>query len=385
MVRGELQRAPSLGAMIAAYGLGMMSFMALPLMLGAIISGMGISENVAGRIGSVQLGAMTIGALWVASHAEKLNWRQVAPIALVFAILGNLLALFAGDLYGLIIARFLNGLGEGAMLALANSVASGTKKPQKTFSILTISVSFFFLAVALGVPLAVEHYGDRAVFGLMACLELVCAPLLFMFPIRCKNSQEETFGFPLNATVLACLAGVALAQMGQAGLWAFNQRIGLHTGLSLSGVGRVLGLTALLTMVGPIAARLLGMRWGKSLPICLSYAFLAAGGLLLANAATPGVYAAGSILMPVSGLFGSPYTMSILAWLDRKGRVAAAAPAFIGLGDTLGPMMGSFVLDGNGYQNLGWLTLVIFILSFALIIGTARRVDGEARAASPGA
>lgn len=375
LTRKPIGETSALGAMIAAYGLGMMSFMALPLMLGSAIAQLGITENAAGRVGSVQLGAMTAGALWVAGHSERLNWRKAAPLALAMAVLGNLLAMGSDGLYGLMGARILNGLGEGAMLAMANSAAAGTEKPQKTFSLLTISVSFFFLAVALGAPMAVERFGPQGVFGLMAGFEILCAPWLFMFPSRCGDQEDSAFGFPLTARVLACLSAVALVQMGQAALWAFNQRIGLHVGLSLKGVGGVLGLTAVLTMVGPIAARLLGMRWGKSLPICLSFAFLGAGGLLLAHAESAVVYGIGSIMMPVSGLFGSPYTMSILALLDRRGRVAAAAPAFIGLGDSLGPLAGSFVLTGDGYRNLGWLTLCLFGLSLALILKTARRVD----------
>lgn len=361
--------------MIAAYGLGMMSFMALPLMMGAIISSLGVSEEAAARIGSVQLGAMTLGALWVAGHADRLNWQKAGPIALSAAILGNVFALYSNNLWFLIAARLLNGLGEGAMLALANSAAAGTERPQKTFSLLTISVSVFFLAVALGAPIAIETMGGKAIFGLMGVLELLCAPMLFMFPNRCSDHHEEVLKFPLNMTVLACLCALALAQMGQAALWAFNQRIGLFSGLSLRRVGMVLGFTALFTMVGPIIARMLGMRWGKTLPICISYAFLAAGGLLLANAKSPVIYGMGTLIMPIAGLFGSPYIMSILAWLDSRGRVAAAAPAFIGLGDTLGPTIGSLTLQGAGYQNLGWLTLAIFCLSLILIFKTARKAD----------
>ena len=135
----------------------------------------------------------------------------------------------------------------------------------------------------------------------------------------------------------------------------------------------MLALAAILTLLGPLGAKWLGMRFGRAMPLCLSIIAMIIGALLLTQLPIPWMYAAGTAVLPPLGLFSAPYIMAILATLDSKGRAAAASSAFVGIGDTIGPSLGGFVLRGEGYQPLGWAASVLFGIALVLAYGVARR------------
>ena len=359
-----LERKTSIAAISASNCLGMLSFVSLPLWLGALIGDLGISEGLAGKIASAQLGGMAMMALSLSRKADLLPWRTLGIVAVCLAIAGNLFSMFLENIWFLVGARILAGMGEGKLLAIGNSAAAGCKEPQKMYSLMTICLSTMFLGVALIAPSLIESFGRQGIFVLMLGLNLLGLPVLLWFPkSRAASGQEPIEAGGMGKGALLVLSGLGFCQMAQALLWAYNGQIGLGTGLSLAGVGRVLALVALISITGPLLAKKLGMRLGPMIPIYLALGLMILAALMLGYAGSPWMYVGGSIILPTLGLFANPYAMALLASLDPRGRAAAAAPAFIGAGDTFGPLAGSFLTNAQGYIGLGWCAAIMLILS----------------------
>lgn len=375
------ERWDALMAIAIGCTFGNLSFLALPMWLGPAVERFHLETSASGWLASLELGAVTLLCLLFSSRVDAMPLRGPAILALFLSLLGNLLSILAPGLFLFIAARILVGLGAGALMALLFGAAARTSEPQRTFSMVTFSLTALFLVIMVGGPIAVRAYGLNGILGMLACIQLLGLFLFWRLPQMPAPATGNRGRFPRNWLVIGALGALVLLQSGNALIWAFTERIGRATGLSLDAVGQVLALSSVVSMAGPIIARIIGSRWGKTLPLVFALAMISVSVLFITHSAMPQIYSSASVVLPLFVMLGNPFIMGVLAGLDERGRVAAAAPAFSNIGSALGPFLGSLVLVDQDFALLGNTALVLYLAAIVLLVIPARRQDLTAHVA----
>lgn len=99
--------------------------------LPAITSELGLSDGQAAAVVSIYLASYVVGAVTLATFADKHGRRKGLLYTVLFIALGGVLSGFAWDFWSLAIFRFIVGAGTGAEIALASSIVTETSPSHK--------------------------------------------------------------------------------------------------------------------------------------------------------------------------------------------------------------------------------------------------------------
>ncbi|WP_219419868.1 MFS transporter [Pseudonocardia nigra] len=211
---------------------------------------LGITDEQTGLIGGVVYIGAVLGALLAPMLAERIGRKATLAAAIAVFALGAVLAGAAAGGQMLAVARLLNGLGVGAALTTAMTIARNNAPAGRASLIVTITMAGIPLggvvAALLAIPI-LPTLGWRAMFFVGAGLG--AAVLVAVLVCRIPNSSEEVTGRSWTvrqklaavfagrgALITVVIAGCAVANMiAWQGLnvWAAQAMIDL--GFSLSG------------------------------------------------------------------------------------------------------------------------------------------------------
>lgn len=123
--------------------------------------------------------------------SDKFGRKKIIIIGLILFLLGSLMCCFANNIYFLIFARFIQGLGAVSS-SLSALIADETRINQraKAMAIIGSSVGLSFFICTISSPLIANYFGFKEVFyliSLLALLSLVFATLL-------SKSKDEKAG-----------------------------------------------------------------------------------------------------------------------------------------------------------------------------------------------
>jgi predicted MFS family arabinose efflux permease len=367
-----------LPAVVIATSVGLLGSSTMPLMIGAVMDGLGVGAGRAGLIGSIELGAVAVVSLAIAPRVGRLPRRALAWVGAGVVAIGCLLSATAGSLAFLLGARLLSGLGSGAASAAGNAAAASSRDPDRLYAKMAILGGLAAAALLGLLHYALAPWGYRGGYLALAAVAVLCFPLLsWMPPAPGADSSEAGTPAPRRHLALPLLAALLLEYVCEDSIWVFSERIGLEAGLDLKWVSLTLSGTTVAGLLGAGVATVLGTRLGRTGPILLGISLSAAARFAVAYAETPAVYVAGLLLWGVAFFFTLPYLMGSVAVLDRMGRWSAAAAGMMTIGAGLAPGTAGLLVELAGYRALGWLSLGGWVLVVALILPALRGLARE--------
>ena len=357
-------------ALIAGNCVASQSILLMPFLMGTGIDTFGLSEPQGGWLASTQLAAISVATLVVAPLVHRIDRRRVFICGLLLSILSNgisILSVSMGSVTVLFLSRALCGTGEGILIAMVFAVAAGTARPIKTFAAMNCGAAVFAALIYLTSPYLMLALGSSALFAMMLATALLSMPLARWVSVVSSSKGQypastSSRGYSRQAITALLMFGLFACVVG--GTFAFAQRIGINSvGLGLERIGLIIGVAAILTISGPWLASLLGGRIGQSIPIISSVVIYAGVALCFAFADSQQMFIAAVLLHAVVAAFATTFLSAFLASLDASGRVAAAGPAFAGMGSAAGPSIMAFVIPLlPGYQAIGWVGLFLLLI-----------------------
>ncbi len=348
-----------------------------PFWVGAIVDSYGLTTAQSGRIGAVQIGFTALSSLALAPRMGVLNRRTISIVGIVLIIIGNVVSAMWINVPVFVTSRALAGLGDGAILAAVHAAVAGTQKPDRVLALSYVALMSFAMIVYLILAALVESYGPPSIFVLVTVITIIGIPVLRWLPATVGEPPPKSDArSPVNWIVVFSLLGTGVFFAAEGALWTYVERLGVNVGLSVPQVGRALSFALALTVIGSIFAYRLGTRFGRAAPIAIGLAILAGMALVLGYSRSAPAYLLGIVLFQVVGIFVMIYLTAFLAILDRYGRVAAAAPAFRSIGNTIGPAAGSLVV-GESYTNLGWLAFCLYLVALVTLYPIGRKVEHD--------
>ncbi len=373
-----------LGVAASSGSSGQLSQITLPLLVGAAVVGLGMDEQGAGLLSSVELITVALVSFMIAPQMGVWPRRNVALIGAGLAILGHAGSTVAPLLLPLALARILAGFGAGMMVAAGNACIANAENPDRLASLVIVSMCVVQLVTLNLMPVFVERWSYAGAYGFEAAFVLLMMPLILLLPqYRPDRDGPESGrrGFPIGAAIaIAVIVGLFSAR--EAALWAFSQQIGVQTGLSNQQVGTVLGITGALGILGAVAAAALGTRYGRMKPLIVGLVMNAVLSFWISQTNDPIVFSIVEIVYHAFLFFTVPYLFGMAAELDGLGRLVAVAGGSILLGGALGPAIGGVLISWQGYTAIGGFILLAMAAVTTLAWRLQRHLDRGAPSAS---
>jgi predicted MFS family arabinose efflux permease len=382
-----------LSAFSSAYAIGLLAMLVLPFMIGATMNGLKLDESRAGLLGTVEFLAVMVGSLAIAPFMGKIPRRAVALFGACLAIIGNIASMFQGTFDSLLVLRPIVGLGCGLALAVGNATVATSENPEKLAG--QMSVLFVALMVIAMESFAYvsEHWGYAGVYGALAISMFAVVGFLFKLPQHANEEPHSSEDHPhahlglfSKASIFMLVAMFAFA-LRDTMMWAFAERIGQAAGYKAADIGSLLSIQALIGIVGPLVASVVGSRFGLKVPVLLgimSTGIVTFTILQSSNARIP--YTIGVLGISVTYFYALSYLTALAAELDTQGRVVAASGGFLVAGVAAGPAVSGYLIVHGGYALSSWVNVGIVLVTLILVsvpLASLKRRACPVGAASP--
>jgi predicted MFS family arabinose efflux permease len=362
---------PTIGAQLIATT----SAFVLPFVVGALIAGAGFDERSAGFLISMEAIAAALTTLAFSVWTQPRSRRRTALAGAGLAIAGNALSLITPDLYLLIAARLIAGIGAGIVTAEVSAVVARGLNRERLISGLTIAAILngsLWLYVIPNVPPEFAYRGPYLALLLTCLLGSILLARLPSPPMRStkRSEQKTTEAVGWGAAVLPA---IFLTQLGQGSFWTLVAIYGANAMLSEESVGAFLSLATLLLLVGVVGTAWTGLRAGRFRPLFALTIVNVLSILAITYATDPTIYIAANVVQAITNLSSLVYQLGLAAALDRSGRLFTAANGLVGLGNGLGPAIAGAVAVDYGAPSVGLVVLAFNLAALALfgLIGAA--------------
>jgi MFS family permease len=390
-------------ATFATSGVGYLGSTAAPFILEALYKS-GLSYERAGNLGTIELLTLAVVATLIGPFVTRISHKKLAITGALLAAVGVATSAMSGiDNYTLmIIGRVITGVGSGLAISAANAAVAAREDAERIFAIIwtmgggiTATLPLIIPRVAnleIGMDPVIEGGNYRAGFVLLfvGCFALLA--FMFKLPARpasletapppqvgsdasLENGSEGQLGASEKLLATLALSGMFIYSVGEMALWQFAYTIPVQAGLDEDLVAYVISTTTLIGLAAGAVAAWLGTRMGRVFPIVLGTCISLLGRFLFLSATSIEVLWIGGLCWGAGFYFVSPFQIGLVSALDRRGRLAVASGAAMNYGYALGPGIAGSTLDNLDKSALIWIICTATVVSLALLLPLAFRVN----------
>ncbi len=303
--------------------------------------------------------------------SDKMGRKTAMYIGLILFIIGSIVCGFAGNIYILILGRFLQG--SGAIGAVGTAMISDMVKEEQRGHVMAFmgaSIALSFAASMVLGPLIGGYFGTKWLFFLTAFLSVIAIVLLHF---TVSNPPKITHDYSENVDFMLLMKDYNLRKMNltnflQKGLMTLaffvipiiiNQEFEWDKSelWKAYAPAMVLGILAM----GPSAV--FGEKRGKAkLMLGIGIVFFMVGYLLLGYAKSVEVFIAGIIVFFVGFNMHEPLMQSMASKyskIHQKGASLGIFNAFGYAGTFIGGMIGGYFLHNHSVIQIAWLVFIV--------------------------
>lgn len=158
------QRNILFSSFAAISGVGLLSYVALPFLMGSTIDSLDLTKSAAGILYSLEFIVAAIASIVVAPKIGKVRRRDLAFVGAVIVILGNLASAWWCTYETLLVIRPLTGIGAGLTLACGNATIANAKQPEKIAGLMNVLFAGMLVLLMLLLSFVSESWGLQGVF-----------------------------------------------------------------------------------------------------------------------------------------------------------------------------------------------------------------------------
>jgi len=257
---------------------------------------------------------------------------------------------------------------------VGNATVATSANPEKLAG--QMSVLFVALMVIAMESFAYvsEHWGYAGVYGALAVCMFAVVWFLFKIPrhanVEPRSSVEHPhahLGIFSKASIFMLLAMFAFA-LRDTMMWAFAERIGQSAGYQAAEIGSLFSIQAVIGIVGPLVASVVGSRFGLKLPVLLGIMLTGMVTFTILHSSDARIlYTVGVLGISLTYFYALSYLTALAAELDTQGRVVAASGGFLVAGVAAGPAVSGYLIVHGGYALCGWVNVGIVLVTLTLV------------------
>jgi hypothetical protein len=354
--QSPLSRA-ALMALSSGFAIGFLPSTSMPVWVGQISSHLNWPGWAGGALASLQLGGMTVGNLLgpkILTAGSPDGPVQALGTWTGLAAGAGLLLMGTPWPFAAVTGALISGCACGMLLALVTSAVARAPDAQRNFAMLQLTLVGAGVALFFLLPRALASYGIGMVFTPLGAAVLVAIPALHAIRDRLRPCLSMPDRPVRSRRAIGVLLALAAMVTSQSAVMTRIMELGGDIGLKMTTIGTILSSASIGCLLWPLAARLIGERWGLLPPLISATLALA-----MCTACIPrvtSVPAFDGLVVTLMGLplFIVPYVLALLARFDRGERWAAVAPGFMLAGGAVGPGVASVIgLMGGPLTALG--------------------------------
>jgi hypothetical protein len=357
----------------------------MPVWVGQIAAPMHWPSWAGGALATLQLACLTLSNLTGPVTIGTLSPRTLCTWA-ALAVAAGFLLMAVSVPFTVIAGAILSGIGCGWLLSSINSVAACSGYPQRTFALLQLVLVMLAVALFFSLPRLLAARGVAAVFAALGACAMAAVPLLRRLPVQAPASRDPSLrrtGRGSNGKAIAVLFALGIVIASQTALMASIMEVGGTIGLGVPAVGTLMSAAAILCLVSPLGARLLGDRMGLLLPLVTSTLVLALTATFVTRVSSTVVFF--GLMTAVMGLplFIFPYALAALAKFGGAGRWAAVGPGFMMAGAAVGPSLAGFARTITPLKGLGECMAFAIVAAATVFALSRNRIEPQSDDGSP--
>ena len=358
------RRARLLGiSSVAAYTLSNLSGWLLPVVVSDAMTALNLSATQGGLVVAGETLAIALSTLLLTRHSFGLRYLTIAMVGAVVALICTIASAFAHDFSSLLALRLLTGLGEGAVMMVANSLAASDENPDRAFAHMNVINILYGSSLFLLMPMLWPNRSGLTVFSIAAWGMVVLLPLMFWLSRRTAEDHKEVLiqsgqFRPISTSALLLLSAAMLFIGSAAGAtWTFMAEFGKQTGMTPDAIDSAIGVATLSAIVGSGMAGFLFRHFGRFWPLAVGTLVVTGACYSIANAHDGLHFRIEAVVVLISMYFLLPGLLSAGADIDRSGRVSAVVGAVFMLTLAIGPAVAGWVADHFGLPQVGLTAL----------------------------
>jgi predicted MFS family arabinose efflux permease len=392
----------ALAALAASNTLGVLVLYVIPFIVGSTTDGFDAREGTAGIVSSWELGVMATASMLLAARfatLDKRRWSLAGTLAFIGGYGLSLWSLNAGQWHVFLISRGVVGAGEGILFGVSSGLAAQTAKPDRTFAWFSGTHIVASILCFWVLPIAMDRCGPAGALVTMAGVGMLAAPVIGWtpdppsaeVPTSPDSSNASASSSPptpehLGSTAVLLLLSVGSLNLGLNILFPYTERIGLSIGFTLTEVGRILSVGAVISIIGPIAAGVFATRGGRTASLGLGAASQVAAAFIFVYCSSHVLWAgsyvvSGAYVVSSAALmYFMPLLYGLVSYYDRTGRINAVAASVTAWMSAAGPLLSGVVLNAGGsYRLVGWLAALAYALVFIFAYRPSRAAESGLR------
>lgn len=370
---------------VAALAIGTIAVLMVgvqPIVLGELVDAHQVSLEGVGIVAMAEIILLGLGVVLgdALLPVGQLRWITIAA-ALAAGGLDALTLRATGD-GAMTAVRAAAGLAEGVLVWGTTGVIVRTANPARVggifFVLQTLAQALLGLVLAHAV---IPRWGWQGGFAALAALALSCCLLAFAQPARLAPlAPPAVSGFRWSVRTLQPLA-VAFLQLATLGaFWAYLEPLGKAAGFDGRGAQTLIA-AVLATQVVAGSVATLAVRRLPVVPTLVACSLALAAVTATVHQLPAGHtrdFALACLLFGFVWLFMLPFHIGLAFRADPSGRLAGLVPAAQLLGSAFGPLMASFIVEGDNASAVPLLSA-----GFALAAGVLALLGRAPRATAP--
>ncbi|WP_170234870.1 MFS transporter [Croceicoccus sediminis] len=370
-------------AQIALGTAGVVTFLAMPVVVSAMVNDLAASEREVGLFSTVQLATISAGCL-LSTFLPQGRFRRHGLAALAVMIGCDLATLLGPGWVAFNALRAIAGIAGGVAVSQATAALSRSARPERSFGLFLALQTVVSIACIYAMPALMRAGGFHLGYLVFLAFDFAAIGLVYAFvPKRAgaaaphaRLTGNDAAGWWQSA---AMLLSILFFFVGIGAIWTFLALLGEQIALTEGEVAGVLSLSKLVAFVASFLPGILVARLGRTIPI-LACVVLLTGAVIVysaANALTGFVIA--TVMFSTGWYVLYPLQLGALADVDRDGRPMLSAGALTGAGLGIGPGLTVMVADGLSgiYIISAAAFLLVGLFAMPVLVPSARRRKAE--------
>jgi MFS family permease len=377
------RKIPNLRIFFALSFIAVMSIypvLTLPVMIGILMDHAGMSSFSAGWLTAVGTLSTASAGFIMSIKMDNKNLQKLSRFTLIIAIFTDLLSAFtAGTTIIFFLIRVIWGLAMGVAHASSVSSIAHYDNFKQGFG---IYVGLQFIVSGIGlyiIPVYADIIGVTGFFIGFAVLDSVA--LIFTKYLGSDynepaktNKNNTSLGVMISVPAILAIIGFTVFEAANTAQFSYIERFGVISNLTEHQIGIALLVGSLLGIPGAFSIFILGDKFGLVRPLIFGFLLSISALTMLLLSSNYIIYFITSCMLGFSWSFCMPFIESLLAKIDRKGRVVAAGSSISFFGSAFGPGMAAIVVSGDIYTNSFILSICLFSITLFIFLILGKQI-----------